>query len=378
MKVALLGASGLVGQVVLERLLRRPDVELVAGVRSPANAWPLIRLGIRPVPAHLMCPDQLIAALGGCSHVVNCAMGDDRELVPTMRNLLDACRQTGVRRLVHLSSVAVYGDPPSPDSTTEGGRTLARSGTYGWYKKQQDDLAASAHNAAMQVAVLCIPHVTGPRSRFLLGLIRQMREGRFAFVDGGRHPVVMADSTNVAHAIELALEADGLDGQRMFVNDGPPVSWLTLVAALAPFADVDPAGFLNLGADEVRRVREQKLGLIEAARRMIATPEVRSIIRQTALFNSRLGSLAKQVVKRGRSGRGPSDRGPVRPSRSGIPPIDLWSQQIRMVAHSCDRARLCIGYTPEVDFAASMAAFRRWYGATYSFDTASWAIAKHI
>jgi hypothetical protein len=205
-----------------------------------------------------------------------------------------------------------------------------------------------------------------------------MRQGRFAFVDGGRHPVVMADSANVAHAIELALEADGLDGRRMFVNDGPPVSWHTLVTALAPLAEVDPTGFLNLSADDVRRAREQRIGLIDAARRMIATPEVRSILRQTALANSRLGSWAKQVVKRGTAGRGPSVPGPVRPRGPGIPPVGAWSQQIRMVAHSCERARRCIGYAPVVEFAASMAAFRRWYGATSSYGTPYWQIAGRI
>lgn len=380
MKVALLGAAGLVGQVVLERFLHRPDIELVPCVRNPANAWPLIRLGIEPFRADLQSLDELRSVLKSCSHVVNCAWGDDRQSITSMKNLLQACRETGVHRLVHLSSVAVYGDPPSPDSVTESGHAAAGRGSYGWYKRRQDDLAEAAHGAAMQVAILCIPHVTGPRSRFLLGLVRQLRGGHFAFVDGGRHPVVLADSANVAQAIERALEVDGVDGRRMFVNDGPPVSWKSLVGALAPLAEVDPGAFPDLRADEVRRGRERKIGLMAAARQIIDVPEVRSILRRTAVANSRLAMWTKKIVKRrlaNDNSRSPAGK-PAGHSRQSIPPPGAWLQQMRMVPHSCERARHVLGYTPEVDFETSMAAFIRWYGVTSSYGTPTWLIAESI
>lgn len=370
MRIAVLGAAGLVGNVLVQRLRTAGEAEVRACVRNPATSWSLLRLGIELIPADLRDSDSLDRAITGCSHVVNCALGDDRELVPCMQNLVATCRRHGVRRLVHLSSVTAYGDPPGPDSIRESGIPRPQRGTYGWFKLRQDEIALSACDGRLSVAVLCLPHVTGPNSRFLLSLIGELREGRLALIDGGRHPVVLADVHNVSRAIELALTATAVDGRRIFVNDGSPPSWRTLIERLAPLANRSIDSVPDFQEGLVLASHASRLSWREALRLLLALPEVRDILRRTSVGGEgALAARTRAILKR--SSVRPTvvwasaqDEGCPRPAAGG-----LWRQQLRKVPHSIDRAKAVLGFEPVVSFEQSMDAFHRWFAATYDHGT---------
>jgi nucleoside-diphosphate-sugar epimerase len=381
MKVAVLGASGLVGQVLVGRLVQRGRDSVVACVRNPATSWPLIRMGMPLVRADLRDADGLAKAIEGCTHVVNCALGEDRELVACMNNLVKACRTRGVQRLVHLSSVTVYGDPPGPDCVHETGVPRPKRGSYGWHKLRQDDVARDAHRSGLDTAVLCLPHVTGPNSRFLLSVLRELRERRFALVDGGSHPVVLADVANVAQAIELALDASQVDGERMFINDGTPTTWRMLVDRLAPMAAVAPESIPDLRETDVSATRPAVVPWSTTVRQILEVPEVRAILRRSPAGSDGLvAASARSLLKRTLAGRSRGGRA-LAPQRTGqpvVPPTGLWKQQLRKVPHSIDRARSQIGFHPEVSWDASMAAFERWFAATHQWSGPLWDLARRI
>src|SRR5690606_34663240 len=104
----------------------------------------LLRPGGRPCPVYgvpvsavdLGDRAGLAEALRGCAAVVHAAArmeGDPRELeaanVDGTRNVVEACRRVGVRRLVLLSTVAVYGDGDLVD--VDESRTPDPRGAYG-------------------------------------------------------------------------------------------------------------------------------------------------------------------------------------------------------------------------------------------------------
>jgi nucleoside-diphosphate-sugar epimerase len=377
MKVAVLGAGGLVGGTLVRRLIRDGRAEVRACVRNPANAWSLIGLGVPLTTSDLRDRSSISGAIDGCTHVVNCALGDDRHLRECMENLVLSCKTSGIRRLVHLSSVAVYGEPPPPESAEESAVPQARRGTYGWQKLQQDEVAFRAHRSGLSTAVLCLPHVTGPGSRFLLSLIRELGSGQFAFIDGGRHPVVMADVENVAEAICAAMVAPGVDGRRMFINDGPAQPWSSLVAALAPMAGIDAAGIPRLTTETVRGHHEHRLSPIAAIRQMTSIPEVRRILSKTSLGSDAwLIRMIKRAAKRRIAPTTMLRPGPA--STLQVPPSGLWSQQLRMVDHSNARARSVLGFQPPHTFEASMSAFERWYSRMHLYGSSHWDMACRI
>ncbi|MBL8717626.1 MAG: NAD-dependent epimerase/dehydratase family protein [Myxococcales bacterium] len=116
MKVALTGATGFLGRYLVDALLAR-GWSVVGVARDPDRVPGLRdRIGLRR--ADLLEPDTLVAALEGVDALVsNAALFSLSEGSPAAyarvnvegtKNLLAAAREVGLRRLVHVSSVAVY------------------------------------------------------------------------------------------------------------------------------------------------------------------------------------------------------------------------------------------------------------------------------
>jgi nucleoside-diphosphate-sugar epimerase len=112
--VAVTGAEAGLGRALVERLARRPDVAGIVDVDTADVSDPL-----------------LAERLAGSATVVHLAVSYDRALDAAARRavnvrgtaaLLEACRTAGVRRVVLVTSVEVYG--PRPGRSTRPGRPL--------------------------------------------------------------------------------------------------------------------------------------------------------------------------------------------------------------------------------------------------------------
>ena len=107
-RIAIVGASGFVGSTLVERLLAQGRDEVLPFIHSSGNAMRLARLGIELPTIDLLVRDQVDAALRGCTHVVNCALGGADAALRGLRNLLAACRKHKVERFIHLSLSLIH------------------------------------------------------------------------------------------------------------------------------------------------------------------------------------------------------------------------------------------------------------------------------
>ena len=96
--VLVTGAGGFVGSHAVRHLSR--DMEVIAATRDGRDGTR--RLDVRDEAG-------LRSGLAGVAAVVHCAVGDRAVTVDGTTALLAAAAQAGVRRFVHISSVAVYG-----------------------------------------------------------------------------------------------------------------------------------------------------------------------------------------------------------------------------------------------------------------------------
>ena len=113
------GATGLLGSHIAEQLRERGE-RVRALVRPTSDTTFLRQLGVELVVGDLTEPNGLERAVGGADVVYHCAarVGDwgpwrafEREVIDATANLLDACRIARVGRVLHVSSIIVYGHP---------------------------------------------------------------------------------------------------------------------------------------------------------------------------------------------------------------------------------------------------------------------------
>jgi nucleoside-diphosphate-sugar epimerase len=380
------GASGLVGSTLCERWLDRHSHEVVPFIHSSGNAWRLARRGIPLKVVDLMSREQTHAALDGCTHVVNCTRGGEDFMLQGLNHLLEAARKASVRGFVHLSSVVVYGDPPTKEAASEDGPTPAHpKGTYGWVKLEQDWMVRKEAQRGLPSVILCPPNVSGPYSYFLLAVLQALRDGQLVLVDEGRTPCNLVDVHNLAYAIELALEHANSSAPRLFVTDAEPTEWSDVTRELFPLVE---------GAGAVPSITREEAMAITAAKgakssllhslKHLGSSDVRAALRKDPLWE-RLERSARTLVTR--LGRETQDR--IRlavdgPLRSVSRPYEhrhdlrLLSQQARRVRHSCARAEAMLGYRPLYSFSQSMQAFRTWYRSEHRIETPFWELLRRL
>jgi dihydroflavonol-4-reductase len=116
--VAVTGATGFLGRYIVDTLLER-GARVIGVVRNPGRVPELAARGVDMRQADLAEPEALARGFAGAEAVVsNAALFSLRNArwddhvrcnVEGTRNVLEAMAAAGVRRVVHVSSVAVYG-----------------------------------------------------------------------------------------------------------------------------------------------------------------------------------------------------------------------------------------------------------------------------
>lgn len=250
MRVAITGVTGFLGSHLAQVLAAR-GVEVVGVVRDPAKgAWLASeRIGLHK--ADLADPDGLAEAFSGVDAVVaNAALAagwarpSDREFLDAnvvgTANTLAAARAAGVRRVVYVSTIAVYQtrvfrpmdedhrqiDPDRPafalsNLTTDPryARTKAAAERAAWAAAAAGDLALTALRPGP---------IYGPRDGKLTARYGGWMARRVVFAPTAGIPHVHAG--DVAAAVAAALETPGAIGQAYNLG-GTSVSPYRVLAA---------------------------------------------------------------------------------------------------------------------------------------------------
>jgi nucleoside-diphosphate-sugar epimerase len=166
-----------------------------------------------------------------CDIAINCTMGSDWDMLKGIENLVAGAKAAKIRKFIHLSSIAIYGQDPAPDSMTEAGQP-APVDSYGRAKLQQDKAVLELHRSVP--SYLLVPgNISGPYSRFIRGLTERLLAGPMPLVDGGRYACNLVHVDNVAEGLLAAVRTNSSGGERYFLNELEPVSWRQLYDDLA-------------------------------------------------------------------------------------------------------------------------------------------------
>jgi nucleoside-diphosphate-sugar epimerase len=381
-RVAIFGASGHVGGTLVERLLARGGYDVRPVIHTPGNAWRLARRGISLVQADLGKRDQIRDAIAGCEIVVNCSFPPSTQMERSVKNLTDECLAAGVKRFIHLSSIAVYGEFPSQAAERETATDRAKKPTYGYLKLRQDQIVEKAARRGLSSIALCPPNITGLNSKYVFEILEGLRSGTLPLVGDGNAVCVLVDVVNLAAAIELAFDRGASDGQRVFINDDEPTTWRNVFDALLPIVgDAPPVGTIDEAAAR-KFVASQRDGysISQAMRRVAGLPELKRIVKQTPTllrWARRCKDWSQYGPKSLQRMFAPGKQA-VTSSESSPRLSRIVAHQLRGVRHRCDSARSQLGYRPELTFAESMATFRRWYETYCGFGSEEWRLLAEL
>jgi len=246
MKVLVLGASGHIGARLMEMLQATPWAKATGASRRMKNTASWLEVDSRD-------PRQLAQALQGFDAVVNCVAGDAASIADGARALAQAALQAGCRRIVHLSTMSVYG--PAEGRVRED---APLNPSLGWYGSAKCEAEAAMHDFARHggEAVMLRPGcVYGPGSQLWVGRIgRWLQAGRLGDLgiagDGWANLVHVDD---VCQALLLALRLPAAQGKIPVFNLAAPDSprWNDYFVDLA----------LAIQATPVRRLGSRRLQL---------------------------------------------------------------------------------------------------------------------
>lgn len=321
MRVLVTGASGMLGRATAQALIDRGD-DVCVLQRRPSG------LGCREELGDVADPSVVRRAATDRDAVVHLAAKVDvvgqwpdyaRANIEGTRTVVDACRELGVGRLVHVSSPSVAhagrslvgagAGPSDPDRTR---------GHYARSKAVAEQLALAADTAAL--AVLAIrPHlVWGPGDTQLVGrLVARARAGRLPLLGTGGALIDTTYVANAAAALVASVDSCGAaHGEALVVSNGEP-----------------------------RTVGEVLLRVCLAAGAPVPRRRVPSWLARLA------GSAVDGVWAVTR--------------REGTPPVTRFLAEQLTTAHWFDqrRTREVLGWVPEVSLEAGFEKLAQWYAA---------------
>ncbi len=346
-KILITGAAGFIGGWVAESFALA-GIPFRAGIRRWNSAVRLARRPTDMVLCDVMSREQLHAALDGCDAVVHCAVGSPEVIEAGTRHVLQVVRERGLRRMVHLSSVAVYGW--ATGMIDESHPLRSDGNRYGEAKIRAEEICREFAAESVPVVILRPSVVYGPFSEvWTVSFAKRLCSGRWGtFGEGGEGTCNLVYVTDVVQAIERALHADRVVGEAFNVNGGESLTWNRYFARFNEALGLPPLPRLKTGRIALRA---KMLGPVRRAARFALDRFGKPILR----LHSR-SALAASVMKATES------------SLKLTPTSDQLKRYRQQAEYTIDKANERLGYSPRVGVTEGLefsVAWLRHHGVLY-------------
>jgi nucleoside-diphosphate-sugar epimerase len=374
--VLVTGATGFIGGRLAERLIVEHGARVRALVRSFGRAARLARFPIELIQGDLCSPESLERAAAGCDYVFHCAYGSDgqddaRRIVNAQgtRNVLEAALKHHIKRLVHTSTVTVYGN--TPDGPLDESAPRRKTGfAYGDSKIEAEEAALSYVGRGLSVAVVQPTVVYGPfGTTFTIKPLQQLKSGRVILVNGGEGLANLVYVDDVVSGMIAAALHESANGESFILSGPEPTTWRAFYAAHE--AMLGRSATISMTPDEALRhfngADGAGGGLATQALKALRHPGVRKRIAATR--EGRLAIRAFHMLPAGIRARVSGPGVPVPGARAEAadtaPPIHpLHPSKIAFMTAKThariDKARRVLGFAPQFDFARGIGLTALW------------------
>lgn len=304
-RVLVTGAGGFLGCRTVECLHLGGAWDVRALVRRPGSAARLARFPVDIMLGDVTSASDMAAAVKDCDAVVHCAVGTGwppevafRVTVEGTRQTAEAALATGVRRFVHISSMAVHGNRVPPQLVESSPLNPGTGAGYGRAKYLAERAVMDAAARGLRAISLRPARIYGPFSRtFTVRPLQALREGRLVLSGDADSPSNMVFVDNVVEAILKALNApDSECGEAFLINDPDQLSWRAFYEyfAIGRSAGVRVTSRSNESAQQAAGLTRRWMGGI---REIAFSPEVRSLAKKI-LWTDPVGTLPRRWWER--------------------------------------------------------------------------------
>ncbi|NCR23510.1 MAG: NAD-dependent epimerase/dehydratase family protein [Microcystis aeruginosa L111-01] len=252
MKIFVTGATGLIGQHLVQRL-QREGHHVKALVRPEREAIWLETMGIELCRGEINDVIALKQAMQDCQQVFHLAAkvhGPDvtRDSlwavnVQGTERIAQATLQTGIERLIYCSTVAIYGrtfsnrqiteeTPPRPDSP------------YGESKLRTEEILQTyAQRDGLPVVIVRPSTVFGPGASSWAGLFHAIATRQFRLIGSGQGHHCITDVADIVEGLIQCSTTPGIEG-RTYILAGPESislsEFVTLIGKAVGVFDLPP------------------------------------------------------------------------------------------------------------------------------------------
>ena len=284
-------------------------------------------------------------------------------MVAMTRNIIKAAKRARVKKIVHISSIAIYGRIPGPE-TCEERAAPTPDDDYGFAKLRQDELLL---RSGLPTFLLCPANIYGPYAPFILRAVQHLRAGQIALVDGGETPANHVHVENVVEAILAAARSDRGYGERYFVNEAEPISWRRFYEDMGRVLGLDaPLPVVSRAETQRTAHKTQPKAHFRDNFRMLLSGEFRKALSIIPLFRRANEALYNRFIQcslefQGRV-RARLERPTVIPKdRTGLDLGNRYiTEQLRSVFHSPRKLMAALGYEHALTYTEGMESVRRW------------------
>ncbi|MGX9962728.1 NAD-dependent epimerase/dehydratase family protein [Roseomonas sp. F4] len=270
-RILILGANGFIGRHMLAGLAQA-GYQVIAGARRPRTApdstsAPAVEW--RGVDAGDAA--SLRAALAGVDAVVNCVAAEPGAMVAATRHLVS---EAGARRILHLSSMAVYG---AATGLLDEDAPLTPEGAYGESKAESEHLLRDHAQAGGEVVMLRPGCVHGPGSEsWTARPARLLRAGRLGDLGPGGDGICNLTAVqDLVAATAAALRLPAAPGLVFNISDPAPGDWNAYFLALAQAIGATPLRRIGARQLRIEKLAAYPLKVLEIAGRKarLRTPD---------------------------------------------------------------------------------------------------------